>query len=163
MSFSFLREIESFISCCLHITDKVFGLECSTQKVYEEGAKDVALSALTGMNGKYSYCKCSQQLEALNMFPLWYWSFWMILSTSQFLAATIFAYGQTSSGKTFTMRGITENAVKDVYEHIRNVSLIHIKIPYSSSRSHSYCERELWSLKNISENKMRTRLIISSS
>ncbi|KAM2723571.1 hypothetical protein EV1_026513 [Malus domestica] len=24
---------------------------CSTQKVYEEGAKDVALSALTGMNG----------------------------------------------------------------------------------------------------------------
>lgn len=48
----------------------------------------------------------------------------MILSTSQFLAATIFAYGQTSSGKTFTMRGITENAVKDIYEHIRNVSLI---------------------------------------
>ncbi|KAM2313901.1 hypothetical protein ACFX1S_026996 [Malus domestica] len=56
------------------IFDKVFGLMCSTQKVYEEGAKDVALSALTGMN------------------------------------ATIFAYGQTSSGKTFTIRGITENA-----------------------------------------------------
>jgi hypothetical protein len=67
----------------------------------------------------------------------------MILSTSQFLfAATIFAYGQTSSGKTFTMRGITENAVKDIYEHIRNVSLIRTKIPYSSSRSHSYSERE---------------------
>ncbi|KAL6224310.1 hypothetical protein ACLB2K_003165 [Fragaria x ananassa] len=64
--------------------DKVFGPTCSTQKVYEEGAKDVALSALTGMN------------------------------------ATIFAYGQTSSGKTFTMRGITENAVKDIFEHIRN-------------------------------------------
>ncbi|TQD72825.1 hypothetical protein C1H46_041641 [Malus baccata] len=31
--------------------DKVFGPMCSTQKVYEEGAKDVALSALTGMNG----------------------------------------------------------------------------------------------------------------
>ncbi|KAK9948156.1 hypothetical protein M0R45_003744 [Rubus argutus] len=64
--------------------DKVFGPSCSTQKVYEEGAKDVALSALTGMN------------------------------------ATIFAYGQTSSGKTFTMRGITENAVKDIFEHIKN-------------------------------------------
>lgn len=38
-----------------------------------------------------------------------------------FLAATIFAYGQTSSGKTFTMRGITDNAVKDIYEHIKNV------------------------------------------
>ncbi|KAL8102759.1 kinesin-like protein NACK2 [Apium graveolens] len=64
--------------------DKVFDPVCSTQKVYEEGARDVALSALNGIN------------------------------------STIFAYGQTSSGKTFTMRGITENAVKDIYEHIEN-------------------------------------------
>ncbi|XP_050219257.1 kinesin-like protein NACK2 [Mercurialis annua] len=64
--------------------DKVFDVASSTQKVYEEGAKNVALSALTGMN------------------------------------ATIFAYGQTSSGKTYTMRGITENAIKDIYEHVKN-------------------------------------------
>ena len=32
-------------------TDKVFGPSCANQKVYEEGAKDVALSALKGMNG----------------------------------------------------------------------------------------------------------------
>ncbi|KAE8677131.1 Kinesin-like protein NACK1 [Hibiscus syriacus] len=64
--------------------DRVFDPSSSTRKVYEDGAKDVALSALTGIN------------------------------------ATIFAYGQTSSGKTFTMRGITENAVKDIYEHIKN-------------------------------------------
>ncbi|TYK15023.1 kinesin-like protein NACK2 [Cucumis melo var. makuwa] len=64
--------------------DKVFDPTCSTQRVYDEGAKDVALSALTGMN------------------------------------ATIFAYGQTSSGKTFTMRGITEYAVNDIFEHIKN-------------------------------------------
>ncbi|KAK4391910.1 Kinesin-like protein NACK2 [Sesamum angolense] len=51
--------------------------------VYEEGARDVALSALSGIN------------------------------------ATIFAYGQTSSGKTFTMRGVAENAVKDIYNHIK--------------------------------------------
>ncbi|XP_027065878.2 kinesin-like protein NACK2 [Coffea arabica] len=62
--------------------DKVFDPSCSNQKVYEEGAGDVALSVLSGIN------------------------------------ATIFAYGQTSSGKTFTMRGITENAIKDIYEHI---------------------------------------------
>lgn len=37
----------------IYMTDKVFSLTCSTQKVYEEGAKDVALSALTGMNGNY--------------------------------------------------------------------------------------------------------------
>ncbi|KAE8124893.1 hypothetical protein FH972_019737 [Carpinus fangiana] len=34
--------------------------------------------------------------------------------------ATIFAYGQTSSGKTYTMRGITEKAVNDIYRHIMN-------------------------------------------
>ncbi|PIN13539.1 Kinesin-like protein [Handroanthus impetiginosus] len=63
--------------------DKVFDPTCPTRKVYEEGARDVALSALSGIN------------------------------------ATIFAYGQTSSGKTFTMRGVTEHAVKDIYEHIK--------------------------------------------
>ncbi|KAL2645136.1 hypothetical protein R1flu_012723 [Riccia fluitans] len=59
--------------------DRVFGPDCPTQRVYEEGAKDVALSSLTGLN------------------------------------STIFAYGQTSSGKTFTMRGVTETAVRDIY------------------------------------------------
>lgn len=39
----------------------------------------------------------------------------------QFLAATVFAYGQTSSGKTYTMQGITENAIKDIYEYIEEV------------------------------------------
>lgn len=46
----------------------------------------------------------------------------MVFNTFFHCTATIFAYGQTSSGKTFTMRGITENAVKDIYEHIKNVS-----------------------------------------
>ncbi|KAJ7975156.1 Kinesin-like protein [Quillaja saponaria] len=62
--------------------DKVFGPTSLTETVYEEGVKNVALSALMGIN------------------------------------ATIFAYGQTSSGKTYTMRGITENAVNDIYKHI---------------------------------------------
>ncbi|KAJ9187266.1 hypothetical protein P3X46_002743 [Hevea brasiliensis] len=64
--------------------DKVFGPTCLTETVYEEGVKNVALSALMGIN------------------------------------ATIFAYGQTSSGKTYTMRGITEKAVNDIYKHIVN-------------------------------------------
>ncbi|XP_062200500.1 kinesin-like protein KIN-7A isoform X1 [Phragmites australis] len=64
--------------------DKVFGPACQADVVYEDGAKDVAMSALTGIN------------------------------------ATIFAYGQTSSGKTFTMRGVTESAVNDLYRHIAN-------------------------------------------
>ncbi|CAN1241586.1 Kinesin-like protein NACK1 [Linum perenne] len=39
---------------------------------------------------------------------------------ASFTFATIFAYGQTSSGKTYTMRGITEKAVQDIYNHIKN-------------------------------------------
>ncbi|XP_015957897.1 kinesin-like protein NACK1 [Arachis duranensis] len=62
--------------------DKVFGPACLTETVYDEGVKNVVLSALMGIN------------------------------------ATVFAYGQTSSGKTYTMRGITEKAVNDIYNHI---------------------------------------------
>ncbi|CAI0448131.1 unnamed protein product [Linum tenue] len=65
--------------------DKVFDPYSTTQKVYEQGAKSVALSVLTGIN------------------------------------ATIFAYGQTSSGKTFTMRGITDHAIHDIFQHIAQV------------------------------------------
>ncbi|KAL1371718.1 hypothetical protein AAHE18_01G153000 [Arachis hypogaea] len=76
--------------------DKVFAPSCSTQKVYEEGARDVALSALSGIN------------------------------------ATIFAYGQTSSGKTFTMRGITENAIKDIYNYINNKPERHFILKFAA-------------------------------
>ena len=38
--------------------------------------------------------------------------------------ATIFAYGQTSSGKTFAMRGITQKVINDIYNHIMNVSFV---------------------------------------
>ncbi|XP_074273374.1 kinesin-like protein KIN-7J [Silene latifolia] len=62
--------------------DRVFGNDCSTKKVYEEAAKEVALSVLNGIN------------------------------------SSVFAYGQTSSGKTFTMSGITHYAVSDIYDYI---------------------------------------------
>nr|CAB3481651.1 unnamed protein product [Digitaria exilis] len=62
--------------------DKVFGPSCSTRQVYEEGAKEVALSVVSGIN------------------------------------SSIFAYGQTSSGKTYTMTGITEYSMLDIYDYI---------------------------------------------
>lgn len=37
------------------------------------------------------------------------------------VSATIFAYGQTSSGKTYTMNGITEYTVADIYDYIQKV------------------------------------------
>ncbi|KAK4430656.1 Kinesin-like protein KIN-7F [Sesamum alatum] len=63
--------------------DRVFGSDCSTREVYEQGAKDVALSVVHGMN------------------------------------STIFAYGQTNSGKTYTMTGIIDYAIADIYEYIQ--------------------------------------------
>ncbi|GMI91305.1 hypothetical protein like AT4G24170 [Hibiscus trionum] len=42
------------------------------------------------------------------------------LSVLDGINSSIFAYGQTSSGKTYTMRGITEYAVSDIYDYIEN-------------------------------------------
>ncbi|KAJ8764335.1 hypothetical protein K2173_006075 [Erythroxylum novogranatense] len=62
--------------------DRVFSPDCSTRQVYDQGAKEVVLSGVRGIN------------------------------------SSVFAYGQTSSGKTFTMSGITEYSVADIYEYI---------------------------------------------
>ena len=37
--------------CPLFVSDKVFGPESFTEDVYEDGVKNVALSALMGING----------------------------------------------------------------------------------------------------------------
>ncbi|XP_058098748.1 kinesin-like protein KIN-7F isoform X2 [Magnolia sinica] len=63
--------------------DRVFQCKCSTKQVYEEAAKEVALSVISGIN------------------------------------SSIFAYGQTSSGKTYTMTGITEYTIADIYDYIQ--------------------------------------------
>lgn len=36
-------------------------------------------------------------------------------------SASIFAYGQTSSGKTYTMSGITECTVADIFNYVEKV------------------------------------------
>jgi len=38
-----------------------------------------------------------------------------------FNPASVFAYGQTSSGKTYTMAGIMQYAVSDIYDYINEV------------------------------------------
>lgn len=96
--------------CC---ADKVFGPDSLTANVYEEGVKNVALSALMGINGK-----------ALSFCPYSVSSCFVFSFNFPLFAATVFAYGQTSSGKTYTMRGITEKAVNDIYHHIINVSFL---------------------------------------
>lgn len=45
------------------LPDRVFRFDCSTRQVYEEGAKEVALSVVGGINCKYTiYNSCSVNL-----------------------------------------------------------------------------------------------------
>lgn len=99
--------------------DRVSGLDCSTKKVYEEGAKEVALSVVSGVN-------CMDELEPLfSLFAFVYLSRTSYLFSFPlyfFCTATIFAYGQTSIGKTYTMSGIIEYTIVDIYDYIEKVS-----------------------------------------
>ncbi|KAG6465964.1 hypothetical protein ZIOFF_076189 [Zingiber officinale] len=91
--------------------DRVFGFECSTRDVYEQGAKEVALSVVTGIN------------------------------------ATIFAYGQTSSGKTYTMTGITEHSVADIYDYIKRHKEREFVVKFSAMEIYNEAVRDLLSVE----------------
>lgn len=95
----------------------MFNPECNTRQVYEEGAKQVALSVLSGINCTYALQKQHQLFHQTEL-QLFSHSF---CSLSLFTAASIFAYGQTSSGKTYTMVGITERSMSDIYDYIDEV------------------------------------------
>ncbi|PQM38572.1 kinesin-like protein NACK1 isoform X1 [Prunus yedoensis var. nudiflora] len=89
--------------------DRVFGWECPTRKVYDEGAKEVALSAINGIN------------------------------------STIFAYGQTSSGKTYTMKGITDYAITDIYDYIEQHSDKEFVLKFSAMEIYNEVVKDLLS------------------
>ncbi|XP_047315927.1 kinesin-like protein NACK1 [Impatiens glandulifera] len=65
------------------------------------------------------------------------------LSSLMGINATIFAYGQTSSGKTYTMRGITEKAVTDIYAHIMNTPQRDFRIRISGLEIYNENVRDL--------------------
>ncbi|KAL3514727.1 hypothetical protein ACH5RR_027444 [Cinchona calisaya] len=87
--------------------DKVFGSDCSTRQVYEEAAKRVALSVVSGIN------------------------------------SSIFAYGQTSSGKTYTMCGITEYTIADIYDYIHKHTNREFVLKFSAMEIYNEAVRDL--------------------
>ncbi|PRQ27143.1 putative plus-end-directed kinesin ATPase [Rosa chinensis] len=93
--------------------DRVFGFDSSTKHVYEEAAKEVALSVVNGIN------------------------------------STIFAYGQTSSGKTYTMNGVTEFAVTDIYDHMGGQSDREFVLKFSAMEIYNEAVRDLLSSENV--------------
>lgn len=44
--------------CCSMVIDRVFGYDSSTREVYDEAAKSVVLSVLSGMNGMFCSFSC---------------------------------------------------------------------------------------------------------
>ncbi|KAF8099837.1 hypothetical protein N665_0237s0088 [Sinapis alba] len=89
--------------------DRVFGPECCTKDVYDQGAKEVALSVVSGIH------------------------------------ASVFAYGQTSSGKTYTMSGITDYALADIYEYIEKHKEREFVLKFSAMEIYNESVRDLLS------------------
>ncbi|OIW05664.1 hypothetical protein TanjilG_23450 [Lupinus angustifolius] len=105
-----LREGSTFPSA--YTFDRVFRGDCATRQVYEEGAREIALSVVNGIN------------------------------------STIFAYGQTSSGKTYTMIGITEYAVADIFEYINRHEERAFVLKFSAIEIYNEIVRDLLSTDN---------------
>ncbi|KAF8096196.1 hypothetical protein N665_0316s0037 [Sinapis alba] len=92
--------------------DKVFGFDSLTKQVYEDGAKEVALCVLEGIN------------------------------------SSIFAYGQTSSGKTYTMSGITHFAISDIFCYIQKHKERKFTLKFSAIEIYNEAVRDLLSGDN---------------
>ncbi|GMJ07893.1 hypothetical protein like AT5G66310 [Hibiscus trionum] len=89
--------------------DRVFSSDCQNQQVYEAGAKEVALSVVSGIN------------------------------------SSVFAYGQTSSGKTYTMTGITEYAMTDIYDYVQRHKEREFILKFSAMEIYNESVRDLLS------------------
>lgn len=92
--------------------DRVFRSDCSTRQVYEDGAKAVVLSVVSGIN------------------------------------SSVFAYGQTSSGKTFTMSGITEYTMEDIFDYIQKHKERNFHLKFSAMEIYNESVRDLLTSDN---------------
>ncbi|KAL0376191.1 UNVERIFIED_CONTAM: Kinesin-like protein KIN-7C [Sesamum calycinum] len=67
----------------------------------------------------------------------------IVLSVVGGINSTVFAYGQTSSGKTYTMNGITEYAVADIYDYIQKRGTIIEKLTEETLRDRNHLKELL--------------------
>lgn len=100
--------------------DRVFSAVETTKQLYQEIAKPLVVSTVQGYNGE-------AVRHVAFSFPYLVFSYLLHLFYDP-LTGTIFAYGQTSSGKTFSMMGsshmpgVIPLAMEDVFQTIKNVS-----------------------------------------
>ncbi|CAI0378342.1 unnamed protein product [Linum tenue] len=72
------------------------------------------------------------------------------LSVVSGINASIFAYGQTSSGKTYTMNGITEYTVSDIFDYINKHEERAFVLKFSAIEIYNEAIRDLLSTDNTS-------------
>ncbi|XP_031287248.1 kinesin-like protein KIN-7E isoform X2 [Pistacia vera] len=65
------------------------------------------------------------------------------LSVVSGINSSIFAYGQTSSGKTYTMRGITEYAASDIYNYVEKHKEREFVLKFSAMEIYNESVRDL--------------------
>lgn len=102
----------------------MFDESSTNASVYELLTKDIIHAAVEGFNGNLNQIqiRINRFFQSFDFMEL----LWFLLGTA-------FAYGQTSSGKTFTMTGsetdpgIIRRSVRDVFERIHMVGIIFVK------------------------------------
>ncbi|KAI7747332.1 hypothetical protein M8C21_016615 [Ambrosia artemisiifolia] len=67
------------------------------------------------------------------------------LSSINGINSSIFAYGQTSSGKTYTMNGITQYAISDIFDHINKQIDREFVLKFSAIEIYNECVKDLLS------------------
>ncbi|KAL4567300.1 hypothetical protein LXL04_022880 [Taraxacum kok-saghyz] len=70
------------------------------------------------------------------------------LSVLNGINSSVFAYGQTSSGKTYTMYGITELAIADIYDYINRHNDREFVLKFSAIEIYNECVKDLLSVDN---------------
>ncbi|KAM0945580.1 putative plus-end-directed kinesin ATPase [Dioscorea sansibarensis] len=69
----------------------------------------------------------------------------VVLSVVNGVNSSVFAYGQTSSGKTYTMNGITECSVADIYEYMERHEEREFVLKFSAIEIYNEAVRDLLS------------------
>lgn len=67
----------------------------------------------------------------------------IVLSVVSGINSSIFAYGQTSSGKTYTMKGITEYAMRDICDYIEKQKEREFVLKFSAMEIYNEAVRDL--------------------